>query len=61
MGKECCFRLIKRLWGGMKYELPQKPPAWKATKSEEKRLFSQARLEFVPSFPVIQERFVVTD
>ena len=46
---------------GMKNELPQKPPAWKATKSEEKRLFSQARLEFVPSFPVIQERFVVTD
>ena len=40
---------------------PLKLPAWEATKSEGKRMFSQARLEFVPSFPVIRERFVVTD
>ena len=24
MGKECCFRLSRRLWGGMKNELPRK-------------------------------------
>ena len=40
---------------------PLKLPAREATKSEGKRMFSQARLEFVPSFPVIRERFVVTD
>ena len=24
MGKECCLRLSRRLWGGMKNELPKK-------------------------------------
>ena len=24
MGKECCSRLSRRLWGGTKYELPEK-------------------------------------
>ena len=24
LGKECCSQVSRRLWGGMKYELPQK-------------------------------------
>ena len=30
MGKECCSWLSRRLWGGMKNELPIKMPAWEA-------------------------------
>ena len=28
MGKDCCLWLSRRLWGGMKNELPKKKPAW---------------------------------
>ena len=55
------FSVDQTFVGRYEKRAPLKTPAWEATKSEEKRMFSQARLEFVPSFPVIWERFVVTD
>ena len=30
LGKECCSRLSRRLWGGTKHELPEKRLRWKA-------------------------------
>ena len=31
LGKECCLRLSRRLWEGMKKRAPLKTPAWEAT------------------------------
>ena len=55
------FSVEQAFVGRYEKRAPLKTPASEATKSEVKRMFSQARLEFVPSFPVIRERFVVTD
>ena len=30
LGKECCFRLSRRFWGGTERQAPLKTPAWEA-------------------------------